>query len=94
MRGLTQDEIKVISGAIGPPGAIAGAAGGVVAYVGTQAGAGQTATWSGAGQAAVGGAVLGFFTPATTAQAVGAGIAGFYGGFAGGLVSRGTDAGS
>lgn len=89
MRDLTLAEIEMISGAVGPLGAVAGAAAAGAGYVGTQAGSGSPATWTGAGAAMVGGAVTGFFTPATTAQAAGAAMIGFYGGLAGGYVSRG-----
>ncbi|WP_339483624.1 hypothetical protein [Pseudomonas sp. RL_5y_Pfl2_73] len=71
MRDLTLAEIEMISGAVGPLGAVAGAAAAGAGYVGTQAGSGSPATWTGAGAAMVGGAVTGFFTPATTAQAAG-----------------------
>lgn len=94
MRELTWSEAEVVSGAVGPPGAIVGAAAGVVGYVGFQAGSGSPATWSGATGAAVAGGVAGFFTPTTTAQAIGTGMAGFYGGLAGGLASRGGGGGS
>lgn len=92
MRELTWNEIEAVSGAVGPLGAGAGAAAGVVGYVGYQAGAGKPATWSGAGRAALAGGVAGFFTPTTTAQAMGAGMAGFYGGLAGGMMERGGGA--
>lgn len=90
MRKLTPDEIDKIAGAIGPWGAAAGAVAGGMAYVGTQAGAGQSATLSGAAAAMTTGAVAGFYTPTTTAQSVGIAIGSLYAGLAGGYVTRGT----
>ncbi|WP_420234730.1 hypothetical protein ACN079_11010 [Pseudomonas sp. ABY48] len=89
MRDLTLAEIEMISGAVGPLGAVAGAAAAGAAYVGTQAGSGAPATWTGAGKAMVVGAGIGFFTPTTTAQAAGTAMLGFYGGLTTGYLSRG-----
>lgn len=94
MRDLTLTEIEIVSGAVGPLGAVAGATVGGVGYIGAQAGAGTTPTLSGAASAVVGGAVAGFFTPTTTAQAAGLGLAGFYAGFGGGLAGRAFGGGS
>lgn len=88
MRALTQMEIAEISGAVGPPGAVAGAVVGVAGYIGMQAGSGQPATWTGAASAGVAAGVVGFFTPATTAQAAGTAMASFYGGLGGGYMMR------
>lgn len=88
MRKLTSDEINLITGAVGPLGAAAGAVVGGLAYVGAKAGAGESATWSGAASSIVTGAVGGFFTPTTTAQSAGIALASLYGGLAGGYVSR------
>lgn len=96
MRDLTKMEIQAISGAVGPTGAVAGAVVGVAGYIGTQTGAGQTATWTGAAGAGVAGGILGFFTPATTAQAAGTAMGAFYGGLGGGYMMRssGPDSGA
>lgn len=90
MRDLTLTETEAVTGAIGPPGAIAGGTVAGVAYIGAQAGAGTTPTVLGASGAVLTGAVAGFFSPISTAQAAGASLAGFYAGFAGGLVGRGA----
>ena len=89
MRKLTVDEIENVAGAVGPFGAAAGAVAGGLAYVGTQAGSGQPATWSGATAAMTTGGVLGFFTPTTTGQSIGLAIGSLYAGLAGGYTLRG-----
>lgn len=88
MRDLTQAEIEAISGAVGPPGAVAGAVVGVAGYIGMQAGSGQPATWTGAASAGIATGIAGFFTPATTAQVAGTAMASFYGGLGGGYMMR------
>lgn len=93
MRDLNFYELESVSGAQGPVGAAIGGAVGGIAYIGAQAGAGSTPSVAGAAGAVVTGAIGGFFTPATAAQAVGTGLAGFYAGFGGGLVSRGFGGG-
>ena len=94
MRKLTLDEIEAVAGAVGPWGAAVGALAGGAAYVGTQAGSGQPATWSGAAAAMTTGAVAGFYTPTTTAQSVGVAISGLYGGLAGGYIIRASNSGN
>lgn len=93
MRELTLTEVEAVSGAQGPLGAAAGAAVGGIGYLGAQAGAGSTPTLGGATSAVVAGGIAGFFTPTTTAQAAGLGLAGFYAGFGGGLAGRALNGG-
>lgn len=90
MRKLTSDEIEKVTGAVGPWGAAAGAVAGGLAYVGSQAGAGQSANVSGAIAAMTTGAVAGFYTPTTTAQFLGVAMSSLYAGLAGGYVTRFT----
>lgn len=85
---MTPEEIENVTGAVGPFGAAAGAVAAGMAYVGTQAGSGQPATLRGAASAIVTGAVLGFYTPTTTAQSAGIAMGSLYGGLAGGYMSR------
>ena len=94
MRDITLVELDAVSGGAGPPAALlAGGIVGGVTYVGAQAGAGTQPTFVGAAGAVITGAVAGVFAPATVAQTAGAALAGFYGGLAGGYVSRGAGGG-
>lgn len=88
MRDLTLTEIEEIGGSQGPYGSIAGGVAAGAMYVGAQAGSGSEATWNGAGQAVLGGAIVGFFTPATTSQAAAAALGSFYAGLGGGYIGR------
>ena len=88
MRKLTPSEIENVTGAVGPLGAAAGAVAAGMAYVGTQAGSGQPGTLRGAASAMVTGAVLGFYTPTTTAQSVELAMGSVYAGLAGGYMGR------
>lgn len=89
MRNLTEEEISLISGAFGPPGAVAG---GIIAgagYLGQNAGAG-TGSMTGFATTVGAGAAVGFVAgPTTVAGTVLGSTVSFYGGMAGGLMERG-----
>lgn len=88
MRDLTITEIEEIGGAQGPLGSVAGGVVAGVGYVGMKAGSGTEATWNEAGQAVIGGAIGGFFTPVTAAGTAAAALGAFYGGLGGGYIGR------
>lgn len=94
MRELSIQEMKVVSGALGPVGAAIGGLGGGATYLGQASVTGQ-ASLSGLASAIVAGAAAGFFTgPATPtlmqagAMTILSGQLGFYSGMAAGFVEN------
>ncbi|MGK8204800.1 hypothetical protein ACRS8P_19425 [Burkholderia cenocepacia] len=94
MREISIQDLKVVSGAVGPVGAFLGGLGGGASYLGQASVTGQ-ASPGGFASAIVAGAALGFFTgPATPtlmqagAMTILSGQLGFYSGMAAGFVEN------
>ncbi|WP_438300409.1 hypothetical protein [Pseudomonas sp. NMS19W] len=96
MKEITIEDLEVVSGGFGIPGAAAGAVVAGAGYIGYEAMAGGGSMNGFIGTVA-GGAAVGFFTgpagiSASTSLAIGGGQASFYGGMMGGMITSGMDA--
>lgn len=96
MKEIKVEDLEVVAGGFGVPGAVAGAVVAGAGYIGYEAAAGGGSMNGFIGTVA-GGAAVGFFTGpagigASTSMAIGAGQSAFYGGMIGGFITSGMDA--